>query len=93
MRKFVALVCFVLFLVRIGEGVSLVQVNDWEDDQIAKQKNWVAFEFVEAEEQIDFLVALRLRNTDRFTSILMDVSDPKSSNYGMPYFHCCKVKN
>lgn len=60
-----------------------VKWSEWEDYEIAKQKYWVPCDDSSEDEVVEILFGLHLRNTDQFTSELLDVSDPTSHNYGI----------
>ena len=64
---------------------GVVQWNEWEDLSIGSEKQWKLIGDANGHEQIDILIGLTLRNQNQFTSILMDVSDPQSTNYGWFY--------
>lgn len=70
-----------------------VRWGEWEDFDIARQKFWVPRNNAKDTEIVDLIFGLHLRNIDQFTSQLLDVSDPKSANYGISNNKLITFKN
>ena len=68
-----------LLLVSIS---SCLPWGEWHDGSMATVKNWRQTEMADLDSNISFLIGLKLRNSEIFTDLLMDVSNPKSRNYG-----------
>ena len=73
---------FVLLFVSFSFSLS-VQWEEWEDINIANRKHWRMIEEANPLDEIHVTVGLYLQNTEKFTSILMSVSDPTSPLYGL----------
>eukprot|EP01095_Lingulamoeba_sp_RSL-Kostka_P017694 TRINITY_DN9376_c0_g1_i1.p1 TRINITY_DN9376_c0_g1~~TRINITY_DN9376_c0_g1_i1.p1 ORF type:complete len:708 (-),score=237.66 TRINITY_DN9376_c0_g1_i1:86-2164(-) len=79
------LFCFLVYInCNIDEPFSIW--SHVESELIVKEKNWFkTFEKVNVEENLSFIIALKLRNEELIPLHLMKVSDPKSSEYGKHY--------
>ena len=53
-----------------------------ENEVMAEKKGWKVYGPAGAEDLVEVLVGLKLRNADRLEQLLLDVSDPASTRYG-----------
>lgn len=78
------LVLVVVFVVCSGV-VLAKQWPEWEDALLAERQGWIQGLEAPRSAPIEFLIGLRLRNADKLEKLLMEVSDPRSAQYGKHY--------